>query len=480
MKAYDVAIVGAGPAGLFAALELSGRGLRVALIDKGLRAKHRKCPVSGPKRVKVGECVRCSPCHILYGVGGAGTLSSGIINLRPDVGGDLHTLVGSWEEAENLIKYVDSMFVRFGAPKNSLHIPRKEEIVRFERLAAKAGAKLIPTPQRVLGTENTVKVIENMTNYLESKGVRVATRVEVTRITREGGLFKLATNTGFFMARYVVLAPGRGGSKWFLSVAKELEIDVVSGPLDVGVRLEMPSYVAEELTEVVRDPKIIMYTMSHDDKVRTFCVNPNGYVVLERYDDGLMGVNGESYASIKSGNTNMALLVTIELTDPYEDASSYGRRIASLANRLGGGKPIIQRLGDLQAGRRSTWPRIMKSPVVPTLKAVTPGDIGMALPYRVVDDILEALERLDTVIPGIASQQTLLYTPEVKFYSVKAKVTQDLQTNIENLYAAGDGVGLSRGINVAAATGIIAARGIMKKAGIEPHNTAIEEHPIPA
>ena len=467
MKAYDVIIVGAGPAGLFAALELAGTGLSVAVLDKGVRAKYRRCPISGPKKIKVGECVRCTPCHILYGIGGAGTLSSGIINLRPDVGGDLHTLLGSWEEAEELIKYVDSVFVKFGAAKNSLHIPKREEAARFERLAAKAGAKLIPTPQRVLGTENTIMVVENMSQYLETHGVNVWTRVEVKHIVKEGGVFRLKTSSGEFRGKYVLLAPGRGGSRWFLSIAKELDIDIVSGPLDVGVRLEMPAYIAEELTDAIRDPKIVMYTRSHDDKARTFCVNPNGYVVLERYDDGLIGVNGESYATLKSNNTNMALLVTVELTDPYEDASSYGRRIASLANRLGGGKPIIQRLGDLQTGRRSTWSRIMKSQVIPTLKAVTPGDIGMALPYRVIDDILEALERLDTIIPGIASYQTLLYTPEIKFYSIKVKVNIILETSVPNLFVAGDGSGLSRGINVAAATGILAARGIKNKEGIE-------------
>ncbi len=237
--------------------------------------------------------------------------------------------------------------------------------------------------------------------------------------------------------------------------------------MDIGVRVEVPAYVTEPVTKVVRDPKIILYTRVYDDKVRTFCTNPYGFVVEERYEDGTVGVNGESYIRLRSKNTNFALLVTVKLTDPLEDTIAYGKSIAKLATKLGGGKPIIQRFGDLEAGRRSTWSRIERSTIEPTLRNATPGDIGMAYPYRVVANIVEALKRLDTVMPGIASPQTILYAPEIKYYSVKAVVTRELETTQPNIYVAGDGAGLSRGINVAAATGVIAARSVLRKLGIE-------------
>ncbi len=466
---YDVVIVGAGPAGLFAALELVRLGVRnVAIIEKGDRASKRRCPIieSGISRsVKPAECAGCRPCNVMYGVGGAGALSSGAINLRPDVGGDLHKLLGSWDLAEELIKYVDSVFLKFGAPKDRLYVIDNDDASELERLAARAGARFIPTPQRHIGSDNTVRVVENITNYLESRGVKIYVRTEALDIMRSGNSLIVKTDSGVVECRYLLLAPGRGGASWFAEVARLRGIEVEPGPLDIGVRVEVPSYVMEPVTRVVRDPKIIMYTRVYDDKVRTFCTNPNGFVVQERYEDGLVGVNGESYAGVKSRNTNFALLVTVKLTNPLEDTVAYGRGIASIATKLGGGKPIIQRLGDLEAGRRSTWDRIGRSSVEPTLRNVTPGDIGMALPYRVLADIREAIERLDSMIPGVASPQTLIYAPEIKFYSVRARVNSGLETSVEGVFVAGDGAGLSRGINVAAATGVLAARSIALRLG---------------
>jgi len=467
----DVAIVGAGPAGLFAAYELSSYvakgAIRVAVIDKGRHVDKRRCPLFNQRRkVREGTCNSCNPCNILYGLGGAGALSSGTINLRPDVGGDLDKLVGSWEEAEELIRYIDSVFVKFGAPNNVFRID-SSAASELERLAAKAGAKFVPTPQRYMGSDNTPRVIKNMYDHLVRCGIRFYLETEVLDIARASdGLYELKTSRGVLRARYLILAPGRGGAPWFSEVARRLGIEVEPGPLDIGVRVEVPAYITEPVTSIVRDPKIIMYTRVYDDKVRTFCTNPNGFVVKELYSDGTTGVNGESYETIKSKNTNFALLVTIKLTDPLEDTIAYGKYIAGLATKLGGGKPIIQRFGDLEAGRRSTWSRVERSSVEPTLKDVTPGDIGMAYPYRVIANIIEAMKRLDTIMPGVASQQTLLYAPEIKFYSVRAVVNRDLETTASNVFAAGDGAGLSRGINVAAATGVIAARGVLKKMGL--------------
>jgi len=466
METFDNVIIGAGPAGLFAAYELANlnkNGARILLIDKGTRPLKRVCPLLSPKE----KCTFCNPCHITYGIGGAGTYSSGIINLRPDIGGELHELMRSWDKAQELINYIDEVLLKFGAPKDRFFQPNMEKVKEVQRRAAKVGAEFIPIKQRHIGTDKTPLVIENILQYVESKGIKIAELTEAVEIEKKGSEFLIKTDKlGEIQAKTVLAAPGRAGARWFLDQAKKLGVDMIPGPLDIGVRVEAEAFVMEDLTSAVWDPKVVLYTKKYDDKVRTFCVNPGGFVMKEVYDDGTIGVNGQTFADKKSNNINFAFLTTIKLSDPLEDTIEYGKSIARLMTRLGGEKPIIQRLIDFEKGRRSTWERISRSTVKPTLKDVTPGDISMGLPYRVVSNIIEGLERLDNLAPGIYSSNTLLYAPEIKYYSMKAVVDSNMETVVDNLFAAGDGVGLSRGINVAAATGILAARGIALKLGL--------------
>ena len=450
----DVLIIGAGPAGLFAAHQLSKNSkLSVTVVDWGREIEKRSCPA-----VETGKCIGCKPCYIMCGLGGAGGMSSGILNLRYDVGGDLSKLTKSTSKAEVLVKEVDDIFVEHGAPKE-VYGTDSEGIEELTRRAAAAGIKFIPIPQRHIGSEYLPDVVNSFRRELEKQGVKFMFNSRVERI----GKGEAVINGKKIKAKYLLAAPGRVGADWFAEQARALGVKLTHGPIDVGVRGEVPAVVYEPVMKVNRDPKFHIHTKTFDDFVRTFCTNDRGWVMEERYDDHV-GVNGQSLRGKKSQNTNFALLVHIELTKPVTDTTAYGRSIAYLATTIGGGRPLLQRVGDLRAGRRSTWERIERGLVKPTMQSVTPGDISMALPGRVVTDILEGLERLDEVAPGVASDSTLLYAPECKFYAMQIHVDENMETSVPNLFVAGDGAGLSRGIVTAAATGLLAARGIMAKA----------------
>ncbi len=452
----NVVIIGAGPAGLFAARELCQRSdFSVTVVDWGPDIKDRKCPA-----VETGTCIGCRPCNIMCGLGGAGGMSSGILNLRYDIGGDLSELVGSRGAADALVKEVDQIFLEHGAPRE-VSGTDIDGIAELKRKAAAAGISFIPIVQRHIGSEHLPAVITSFRQWLEKRGVRFLLNTKVNQI-KPG---RVIANGRPIDADYIIAAPGRVGAKWFAEEAKRLNVKLRHGPIDIGVRVEIPAVVYEPLVSINRDPKFHIRTKTFDDFVRTFCTNPNGYVMEERYD-GHVGVNGHSLRGVKSENTNFAFLVRIELTQPVTDTTAYGRSIAYLATTIGGNQPILQRLGDLRAGRRSTWERIRRSHVEPTLKSVTPGDISMALPARIVTDILEGLDMLDRVAPGVASDSTLLYAPEVKFYAMRIEVNELMETSMPGLFVAGDGAGLSRGIVTAAATGLLAARGVLKKAGL--------------
>jgi len=395
----------------------------------------------------------------MSGLGGAGGMSSGILNLRYDIGGDLSKLTKSVERAEALVKEVDDIFVENGAPKE-VHGLNSTGTDELARRAAAAGIRFIPIPQRHIGSEYLPDVISSMRKKLEERGVKFLLNSRVESI----GNGKAVINGNTIKTDYILAAPGRVGADWFAEQAKALGVKLTHVPIDIGVRVEVPAVVYEPAVKVNRDPKFHIQTRTFDDFVRTFCTNAEGYVMEERYN-AHAGVNGQSLRDKKSHNTNFAFLVHVGLTQPVTDTNSYGRSVAYLATTIGGGRPLIQRMGDLRAGRRSTWERIERGHVTPTLKSVTPGDISMALPGRIVTDIIEGLESLNKVIPGVASDSTLLYAPEVKLYAMQITVDQNMETSISNLFVAGDGAGLSRGIVTAAATGLLAARGIIKKIG---------------
>jgi len=451
---FDVVIIGAGPAGLFAAYELvKNSSIKILIIDKGKDINNRKCASLS----EFQRCLKCQPCNILCGLGGAGGLSDGKLNLKPDVGGNLEEFV-SKEEADNLVKQIDDIFLKHGA-SSRLYGQNSHEL---QRKAAESGLEFIPIPQRHIGSDKLPEVMTSIKNYLTNHGVEFWLNTNVIDIEKNNNYNIILEDNRILEAKYLIVATGRSGAEWITSIANKLGINTRFAAIDIGVRVEVPAVVMENIVEYAWDPKFHIYTKKYDDFVRTFCTCPYGFVVMEDYGD-FIGVNGHSSNTEKSENTNFAFLTRVELTEPVENTTRYGKSIAKLATTIGGKMPIIQRLEDLRNGHRSTASRIEKSFVKPTLKHATPGDISMAMPHRIVENVIEGLEQLDKVIPGVNSDSTLLYAPEIKFYSMRFLVDKNLETNISNFFAAGDGAGLSRGIVASAATGIIAARGILNK-----------------
>jgi len=458
MKQYDVIIIGSGPAGIFAALEfLKSKGtIKVLIIEKGRDITQRRCP-SKERQI---SCTTCPECDLLSGWGGAGAFSDGKLSLSPEVGGFLSRYMNN-DRVQSMIDYVDSIYIRHGAP-DEIFGDHPEEIQSIERLASKNNLELIPSKIRHIGTDRCIIVLKKMKDAI-SKKIEIIFKAEAEQVLIEDGTYKgvrLKDGTTFFSS-FLILAPGREGSKWLEEEARRLELTQLKNPVDVGVRVELPASIMEHLTKATYEPKLVFYSKKFDDRVRTFCVNPYGEVVKE-YLKGIWTVNGHSYTDRRTNNTNFALLVSTYFTEPFDEPISYGRYIAQLANFIGKGV-IVQRLGDLQAGRRSTHERIAKGIVRPSLLDATPGDLSFALPYRYLSDILEMLEALDKIAPGVNSRHTLLYGVEVKFYSMQLKLTNSLETEIPNVFAAGDGPGVSRGLIQASASGVVAAREILNR-----------------
>jgi hypothetical protein len=457
-KNYDVIIVGAGPAGIFSALEIltQKKDAKILIIEKGKDLDKRVCPM----KIKEISCAACPECALLSGWGGAGAYSDGKLNLSPDVGGFLSRYI-SPDRLVSLIAYVDEIYIRYGAPKDT-YSGNTEEVSTIARLASENNLLFIPSRIRHIGTDRCKTLLKNikkdLNRRIETMFTAEADKVIIRKRKSVGVRLKDGKN---LFSEFMILAPGREGSRWLEKEAKRLRLTLFRNPVDIGLRVEIAAPVFEPLTRITYEPKLVFRSKTFNDRVRTFCVNPYGEVVKE-YLKGIWTVNGHSYAERRTNNTNFALLASTSFTEPFDDPILYGRYIAGLANLLGKGV-IVQRLGDLKQGRRSTPERIRKGKIDPTLKDATPGDLSFVMPYRHLSDILEMIEALDKIAPGVHSEDTLLYGAEVKFYSRYPQLTETLETEVKNLFAVGDGAGVSRGLIQASTSGVIAAQEIAKR-----------------
>ncbi len=454
---YDVIIVGGGPAGLFAAYHLEEHSnLSVLLIEKGKDSLKRKCP-----NHHLQKCVQCDPCNILAGIGGAGLYSDGKLNFIPRLGKTDLTQFMSLSSAQDLIDETEAIFTRFKMD-GPIYPTNMEAARQIRKEAKRFGINLLLIKQKHLGSDNLPGYIAGMATHIKSKGLEIKTNEDVIDIVeQEGQVQGVITNKGEYKAPNVILAPGRIGANWMASIAQKHGINVSQRGIEVGVRVEVHNDIMDDLCNVIYDPTFFIQTNTYDDQTRTFCTNQGGFISLENYKD-FVCVNGHAYSGKKSSNTNFAFLSKVILTEPVTDNQAYGESIGRLATIIGGGKPILQRFGDLKRGRRSTWNRIHKGYIEPTMTNVVCGDIAMALPERILSNLIEGLESLNCVVPGVSNDETLLYAPEIKFFATQVETDNYLETSIKGMYVAGDGPGVAGNIVSAAATGLIPAKRIIE------------------
>lgn len=461
---YDVVIVGAGPAGLFAAYELivNNKDLKILLLDQGSFAKNRFCPMNK----KGSTCVNCNPCGIMSGYGGAGTFSDGKLNFVPKLGkSDLFKYMTE-DEANNLISDTEIIFNKFGMD-SKIYPTNMEEALEIKKKVALAGARLMIIKQKHLGSDKLPIYIQQFTDFLEENGVDILEKAEVIDILsikkdEHEIKYRLKNKDMNIKAKNVIVAPGRTGAKWVQELADKYKIDYTSQSIEIGVRVEVRKEILEDITNVIYDPTIFIKTDTYGDEIRTFCTNPGGYVAKENYY-GYICVNGHALKEKKSNNSNFAFISKVTLTQPVTNTRLYGESIARIANVLGDGKPIIQTVKDLKKGRRSEWHRINKGFITPTLSDCVAGDLALVLPHRIITNILEGLEKLDKIIPGVNNDETLLYGPEIKFFSNEITTNNKFKLDDYDVYFIGDGAGKAGNIVTAAATGLVAARDILKK-----------------
>lgn len=463
---YDIVIVGAGPAGIFTALELIQKQChkKILIVEKGSPVEKRSCP-----KFKTKVCLNCDPCAITTGFSGAGAFSDGKLSLSYEVGGDLPDLIGS-DRAQELINYTDKIYLEFGADDHVEGLQQGKRTKDIRKRAIQAGLKLVDCPIRHLGTENAQKLYYAIEQYLLKQGVEILFHCQYTDILLNGagcrGVVVEKTNGSEkreIEAKTVIIATGRRGADELEKMCARYDIAHRPGTVDIGVRVEVRNEVMEEVNEVLYESKLIGYPNPFRNKVRTFCQNPGGFVSQENYDNDLAVVNGHSYKNLKSDNTNVAILCSHNFTSPFNQPIAYAQKIGELTNMLGDGHIMVQRYGDILDGKRTWEKELSQANVRPTLEDAVAGDITAAMPYRAMINIINFIQAVDHVVPGFASAETLLYSPELKFYSNKVRMDEDLHTNVKNLYCLGDSSGWTRGLMMSSVMGVYMARKLLEQ-----------------
>ena len=461
----DVLIIGAGPSGIFTALEMlkNGSKKKIMIVEKGLPVEKRHCP-----KAKTGKCVNCKPdCNITTGFSGAGAFSDGKLSLSCEVGGNLPDLIGH-EFAQQMIEYTDGIYLSFGADKKVEGVGHDEKIKSIRLRAIQAGLKLVDCPIRHLGTEMAQELYGKIEKHLTDNGVEIIFKTECVDLIVEDGRAKGAvflpcgkpeSEKFSVSADNVVIATGRKGADWLEDMCKKHNIEHLPGTVDIGVRVEVRNEVMEDVNEALYESKLIGYPEPFTNKVRTFCQNPGGFVSQENYDNNSLAVvNGHSYKNTKSDNTNLAILCSHNFRPPFDEPIPYAKKVGELVNMLADGHILVQRYGDILAGKRTWQEDLARSNVRPTLPDAVAGDLTAAMPYRTLMNIIKFIEAVDKVVPGFASEETLLYGPEIKFYSNKVKMDEKFNTNIEGLHCLGDSSGWTRGLMMASVMGVLMGR----------------------